>query len=170
VLVGNFDGDFYSLDLKARAADRAGERFDSSREWKFDGSAWIWARGVIDGNTVYVSTLNGEIFALDLASGRPVWTSPSQIEGQIVGDPVIFSGPRGKSLAVASGEQDVWVIDMATGDDVGKFDTNAGVKASPAITDEFLFVYTLDEELQWFSRGDLARRGCLKMPSGEVCG
>ncbi|MCH7739165.1 MAG: PQQ-binding-like beta-propeller repeat protein [Chloroflexi bacterium] len=175
--VGDFEGSFYALDLEARALDTTGRTLDLSREWKFDAKAWIWAKAVVDGDVVYAATLSGDVFALDRDSGQPIWPAPTEIEGQIVAQPAIYDDPSkrsgsrsGRLLAVPSGDDAVWVIDAATGQELGKFATNSGVKASPVVKDNLLYVHTLDRELQWFSLGDRSQLGCLKLQSGERCG
>ena len=175
--VGDFEGSFYALDLEARALDTTGRTLDLSREWKFDAKAWIWAKAVVDGDVVYATTLSGDVFALDRDSGRPIWPAPTVIEGQILAQPAIYDDPSkrsssrsGRLLAVPSGDDAVWVIDAATGQELGKFATNSGVKASPVVKDNLLYVHTLNRELQWFSLGDRSQQGCLKLQSGERCG
>ncbi len=175
--VGDFEGKFYALDLEARARDTTGRTLDPAREWKFDAKAWIWAKAVVDGDVVYVATLSGDVFALGRDTGQPVWPAPTEIDGQIVAEPAIYDGPprpssgrRDRLLAVPSGDDAIWVIDATTGQELGKFATNSGVKASPVVIDDVLYVHTLDRELQWFSLGDRSLQGCLKLQSGEVCG
>jgi outer membrane protein assembly factor BamB len=175
--VGDFDGKFYALDLEARALDNTGRTLDLNREWKFNAKGWIWAKAVIDGDVIYVATLDGDVFALNRDSGQPIWPGPTQIEGQIVAQPAIYDGPlkpsSGRSdrlLAVPSGDDAVWVVDAVTGQELGKFATSSGVKASPVVKDDLLYVHTLDREFQWFSLGDRAQQGCLKLQSGERCG
>ena len=175
--VGDFEGMFYALDLEARILDTTGRTLDPSREWKFDANAWIWAKAIVDGDIVYAATLSGDVFALNRDSGQPVWPAPTKIEGQIVAQPAIYDGPpkpsSGRSdrlLAVPSGDDAVWVIDAATGQELGKFATDSGVNASPVVVGNLLYVHTLDRELQWFSLGDRSQQGCLKLQSGERCG
>ncbi len=175
--VGDFAGSFFALDLQARASDATGRTLDPGREWKFDASSWIWAKAVVDGDTVYAATLGGELFALNRDTGAPIWASPAEIEGQIVAAPAIYDGPPRPSggrtdrlLAVPSGEDAVWVVNAANGQDLGKFSTDSGVKASPVVSGNLLYVHTLDRELQWFSLTDRSQQGCLKIESGDICG
>lgn len=175
--VGDFEGIFYSLDLNARALDTTGRTLDPSSEWRFDADGWIWAEAVVDGSAVFVSTLNGDVFALDRATGEEIWAAPTEVDGQIVAKPAIYDGPPKPSggrpdrlLAVPSGDDAVWVIDTATGQDLGKFATDSGVKASPVVVGDLIYVHTLDRELQWFSTNDRSQQGCLKLQSGDICG
>ncbi|MCH8221989.1 MAG: PQQ-binding-like beta-propeller repeat protein [Chloroflexi bacterium] len=175
--VGDFEGSFYALDLEARIRDTTGRTLEPAGEWKFDAKAWIWAKAVVDGDIVYVATLDGDVFALNRDSGQPVWAAPAGIEGQIVAQPAIYDGPPPPSggrpdrlLAVPSGEDAVWIVATANGQVLGKFATNSGVKASPVVKDNLIYVHTLDREFQWFSIGDRSQLGCLKLQSGERCG
>lgn len=167
--VGDFEGNFYSLDLDARPADPEGHRLDPAREWRFDVGAWVWAPPVVDGDVLYVGTLDGEVFALDRGTGKPLWAGPANVGGQIVASPVMMDVRGRKTLAIPSGDEDVWIVDVATGDVDGKFSTDTGVKARPVVIGNFIYVHTLDQQLKWFSINDRTLRGCVEIPSGQSC-
>ena len=176
LFVGDLSNNFYSLDLATRARMVSGDAINPSTEWSYDAGGWIWAAAAIEDGVAYVSTLGGEVHAVNASNGQAAWSFPVEIEGQIVATPTLYDGPprpsgsaRGRLLAVPSGDQDVWVIDTATGQQLGKFATASAVKSSPVISEEVIYIHTLERELQWFSTNDRSRLGCLKLDNGEDC-
>jgi outer membrane protein assembly factor BamB len=174
--VGDLRGNFYALDLQARARTSAARALDPATEWRAETNAWVWAPAIEEGGVIYVSTLAGTVHAFDALSGTVRWAEPAKIDGQIVAAPLLIDGPtrpsgraRDRLLAVPSGSDDVWVLDALTGQDLGKFATEGGVKASPAATGNTLYVHTLKRQLQWFSLQDRALLGCVKLNNGEDC-
>ena len=174
--VGDLRNNFYSLDLSTRARAITGDAINPSTEWKYDANGWVWAEAVIEDGIAYVANLGGEVHAVSITTGQAIWSDFVKIEGQIVAAPTLYDGPRRPSsglrdrlLAVPSGDQDVWVVDIATGQELGKFATASAVKSSPVVSESVIYVHTLEGELQWFSTNDRARLGCLKLNNGEDC-
>ncbi len=174
--VGDLRNNFYSLDLSTRARAVTGDTINPSTEWKYDANGWVWAEAVIEDGIAYVANLGGEVHAVSITTGQAIWSDSVKIEGQIVAAPTLYDGPqrpsgraRDRLLAVPSGDQDVWVIDIATGQELGKFATASAVKSSPVVSESVIYIHTLERELQWFSTNDRARLGCLKLKNGEDC-
>jgi outer membrane protein assembly factor BamB len=174
--VGDLRNNFYSLDIATRARAISGDEIDPSTEWIYDANGWVWAEAVIEGGIAFVANLGGEVHAVSLATGQEFWSESVKLEDQIVAAPVLYDGPprpssglRDRLLAVPLGDADVWVIEIATGQELGKFVTGSGVKSSPVISESTIYIHTLDRELQWFSTNDRARQGCLKLNNGEDC-
>jgi outer membrane protein assembly factor BamB len=174
--VGDLRNNFYSLDIATRARALSGDEIDSSTEWIYDANGWVWAEAVIEDGVAFVANLGGEVHAVSIANGQAFWSESVKIEGQIVAAPALYDGPprpstrqRDRLLAVPSGDLDVWVVDVATGQELGKFATGSSVKASPVVSESTIYIHTLDRELQWFSTNDRARLGCLNLNTGEDC-
>jgi outer membrane protein assembly factor BamB len=169
---GDLANNAYKLNVSTRqaASDRSGVNTGNG-EWKFDAGAWIWAKPVIEDGIVFVSTLDGSIYALNESTGSENWSA--SIEGQIVAAPTLFDRKRGdtreRSLAVPSGEKNVWVISVIDGRELGVFVTNEPVKSTPLVYENALYVHAMNDELMWFSVDDMTSRGCVDLKGGGRC-
>jgi outer membrane protein assembly factor BamB len=169
---GDLGSNAYKLDIASRSvSSQLSEVNSGSGEWIFEANAWVWAKPVIEDGVVYVSTLDGSIHAIDDASGSEKWSA--SIEGQIVSAPTLFDRKRGdtreRALAVPSGENNVWVISVIDGRELGVFVTNEPVKSTPLIHNDQLYVHTLNGDLKWFSVDDTTQRGCVDLKGGGRC-
>ena len=106
---------------------------------------------VYDG-TVYVGTENGSgIFAFDADTGDEIWSETTHINGNIsrgivVVDGVIYAGTN-------VGGNSVQAFDAESGDELWEFETEGGVRSSPALVDGKVLVGTMDGFL--YSLGEL---------------
>ena len=172
---GDLASNVYKLDTTSRTTSMMLPNVDKGQvttgEWKFDAGAWVWAAPVIEDGVVYVSALDGSIFALDEMTGSENWSSV--IEGQIVSSPTLFDRKRGdtreRALAVPSGENNVWVISVIDGRELGVFITDEPVKSTPLIYNDNLYVHALNGDLKWFSVDDTTQRGCVDLKGGGRC-
>jgi len=169
---GDLGSNVYKINASARTGSSVVSDLNSSNgEWVFDVGAWVWAAPVIENGVVYVSALDGSIFALDDASGSENWSS--SIQGQIVSSPTLFDRKRGdtreRALAVPSGEENVWVISVIDGRELGVFVTDGPVKSTPLIYNDNLYVHALNGDLKWFSVDDTTQRGCVDLKGGGRC-
>ncbi|MGY8880843.1 MAG: outer membrane protein assembly factor BamB family protein [Dehalococcoidia bacterium] len=172
---GDLASNVYKLDTTSRTSSMMLPDGDKGQvntgEWKFDAGAWVWAAPVIEDGVVYVSALDGAIFALDEATGSENWSS--LIAGQIVSSPTLFDRKRGdtreRALAVPSGEENVWVISVIDGRELGVFVTDGPVKSTPLIYNDNLYVHALNGDLKWFSVDDTTQRGCVDLKGGGRC-
>ena len=162
VYFGDLASNFYRLNPRSQSPD-----------WQFNAEAWVWAEGIPDDEkgTIYVSTLGGHIYALNISSGDLIWST--RIEGQIVGSPLLFDRIRNdfsqRVLAVPSGEQDVQVLNVNDGQIIGTFPTDSAVKSSPILINDFIYIHTLDGELKWYSPSDQTLQGCVALKDGGRC-
>ena len=169
---GDFANNAYKLNNLTRVSSSNNSNVEAGNgEWKFDAGAWVWAKPVIEGDTVYISALDGAVFAIDDSSGVEKWSA--SLDGQIVASPTLFDRKRGdtreRALAVPSGESNVWVISVIDGRELGVFVTDEKIKSTPLIYNNQLFVHTLNGDLKWFSVDDTTQRGCVELKSGARC-
>lgn len=179
VYFGDLAGKVYKLNVLARNAEVKsaeanvhGEKIDlANGEWIFDAGAWVWAKPVKEDGTLFVSALDGSIHAVDDSTGNKIWSA--SIEGQIVSSPILFDRKRGqireRALAVPSGDENVWVISVIDGRELGVFVTEEPVKSSPLVHEGNLYVHTLNGQLKWFSVDDTTQRGCIDLKDGAQC-
>ena len=93
VIVGSFDKKLYALD-----AD------DGTLRWTFEGNNWFWAGAVADERTIFASSMDGNVYALD-ASGNLRWKY--QVGSSIVSTPVLTTS----GLVVASKDGKIILLD-----------------------------------------------------------
>lgn len=80
------DGMLYSgsFGAKIKAVDSATQ----SKKWTFDTEGWIWDAPALEGETLYVGDLEGNLYAINALDGSLVW-GPVQPNGTILGTPLV---------------------------------------------------------------------------------
>ncbi len=78
IMFGSFDGIFYALDSS------------SGKElWRFsDSTGWFWGRSTATDTHIYVPSLDGNLYAINVDNGRLAWKV--ETEGPIIGSPLII--------------------------------------------------------------------------------
>ncbi len=125
-----------------------------SLAWEFDTGEMIDSSAAIVDGTVYVGSQAGELHAVDLATGEPVWKYTTV-------DPIGESSPAVSGGVVYIGDLGgrVHAVDAATGEGIWTFETESEIKASPVVEDGKvligsydLYLYAIDAatgELAW---------------------
>ncbi len=163
VYFGDLASRFYRLNPRSQDAD-----------WVFGTGAWVWAQATPDpdNGAIYVSTLGGHVYALNISTGLSTWAQ--RIEGQIIGKPLLFERVRNDFsqtvLAVPSGDDGVHVLNVLNGEVLGTFPTDSAVKSSPVLINDFVYIHTLDGDLKWYSPSDQTLQGCVALKDGGRCG
>ena len=93
VIVGSFDKKLYALDAA-----------DGTLRWTFEGNNWFWAGAVADERTIFASSMDGNVYALD-ASLNLLWKY--QVGSSIVSTPVLTTN----GLVVASKDGKIILLD-----------------------------------------------------------
>lgn len=76
LLVGTFGNELVALD-----------KSNGSVEWRFDTEAWVWGNPLVIGENAYFGDLNGNIYVLEVDSGREAWES-EKLDGAVTSTPV----------------------------------------------------------------------------------
>ena len=116
VYIGSFDGIFYSID---GLTGKEISRFEG-------GKGWYWGTPITDGETIFIPSLNGSLYALSLDSLNPVWERPLETEGPIIGSPVIV----GDFIAVPSRDEGVYLARLLDGRFEDRCDIDSPLRAS----------------------------------------
>ena len=162
IYFGDLASNFYRLNPRSQSID-----------WQFEAEAWVWAEGIPDvqKGTIYVSTLGGHIYSLNIGSGDLIWSA--KIDGQVIGTPLLFDRTRNeftqRVLAVPSGTEDVHVLNVNDGQIIGTFPTDSAVKSAPVLINDFVYIHTLDGQLKWYSPSDQTLQGCVALKDGGRC-
>ncbi|HLK61567.1 MAG TPA: PQQ-binding-like beta-propeller repeat protein [Chthonomonadaceae bacterium] len=97
-----------------------------TRKWAIDLNDAIQSSPLLAGDTLYVSSLDGHVYALDKERGRRRWSFPTK--GQFLASPVIADGV----LYIGSTDHNLYALDPASGRPRWHFDTGSPVLASAA--------------------------------------
>lgn len=108
---------------------------------------------IIDAGTIFVSTFQGNVAAVDVDSGRIQWLRQiSSFAGLAVNDDYVF---------VSDEQSNLWALDRYSGDSVWKQDKLlARSLTAPVLHDNYLVVGDLEGYLHWFdsTNGQLIAR------------
>ncbi len=169
--IGSFGDDVFALDLAHRRQNPNSNVLNSSSEWVFETGGWVWAEPLLADGILYVASLPGDVFALNADNGQPRWGEPAKAGDEIVAQPVIFESNRGPALAVPSGEENIFVVLLADGQVTGEFNTSGrGMKSSPVLIDDVLFVHTDSGQFKRFQPGTLSQLSCVEAKGeGKGC-
>jgi outer membrane protein assembly factor BamB len=121
-IIGNGDGKVYALRLD-----------DGSKAWEFATQDRVWAAPVVDGNTVYVTSLDHRLYALDVETGAERWRF--EAGGAISATPVLANG----ALWVGDFTSTLYQIDLESQDAVWTFEANDWLWASPLLDGDNLY-------------------------------
>ena len=102
----------------------------------------------MEGGVVYAGSLDGNIYALDLNSGQPVWEEPFAAEKPIRAAPILLEG----ILVVADRSGNLYGLDPATGDrrwsaPSGPRNVEGDVLGHPILLADRVLVSTRDGDL-----------------------
>ena len=97
------DGNAYALDAQA-----------GSLLWTFPTENRIWARPLILSDTVYVSSLDHHLYALDLETGQPRWEEPFEAGGAIASQPLAYDGV----IYIGAFDSQLYALDQETGEQI----------------------------------------------------
>ena len=97
----------------------------------------------VAGETVFVATTVGRVFALEALTGKQIWTA--EVGGNITSAPTI----AGNTLLVGTEAGVVAGVDVASGAVVWDFDTGSGqqITASPVVAGDTMYVASHDGKL-----------------------
>ena len=100
LLVGGIDRTLYALN------PTTGEV-----KWSFEADNWFWSRPLVANGKVYVPNLDSHVYALDLATGRPLWDKPFEADSPVRSSPLLV----GDVLIVVDRTGNVYGLNPATG-------------------------------------------------------
>ena len=118
-------------------------------QWEFflDGS--IFGNAVIDsgGDTLFIGSTTGFLYALNADSGSPLWRFPADdvgaIQGGIWGTPAIDQD----TLYVPGMDKYLYAVDIATGTLKWKFETAGQIAGTPLVEGNSIYFGSFDHNL-----------------------
>ena len=118
----------------APSAPSASATPSATVRWTFDTGYDVNTRPAVAGGTVYVSSRDGKVHALDAGTGRLRWTYA--IGGSVDSGPAVAGG----TVYVASDDDTVYALDAATGGLRWTYTTGDCVYSSPAVAGGTVYV------------------------------
>ncbi|WP_293942031.1 MULTISPECIES: PQQ-binding-like beta-propeller repeat protein [unclassified Sphingobacterium] len=102
--------------------------------WTFEDASDIGAGLTIDKNKVITSNTAGDIFALDLKSGKKLWSY--RTGGKVYSTPGVWKG----IVVAGSSDHFIYAVDVENGKLLWKVQTDKAVLGSPLIQDGVAFI------------------------------
>lgn len=161
VFAATAGNELYALDLEE--LDRLGwvEKADESRRvreqaaviWEFSARHGIWSAPLVTTDTLYVTSLDHHVYALETDTGREMWAT--ELPGAMAGSPVLSDD--GETLYVGNFDHHLYALDASSGQQRWQVKGNGWIWGRPVLAGEKLFF------------GDLAGYlHCVQPGTGEV--
>ena len=132
----NSDNTLYALDLNGNLL------------WKFETGDPLWATPLLDGETLYLASMDHMLYAINASTGTELWAT--DLGSATVATPAM---DENGTLYIGTFESEVLAIESGDGTVLWRFATNDWVWASPLLYDGKVFVsdisgvlYALDTE------------------------
>jgi len=100
LLVGGIDSKLYALDPKT-----------GDEKWSFEGGNWFWGRPLVYGDTVYIADLDGNVHALGLDDGNPLWPEAFKTDAAVRSAPLL----AGETLVIVDRSGNAYGVDPDNG-------------------------------------------------------
>lgn len=126
LLAPSSDNHLYALDFSGNLA------------WKFTTGEAQWSQPASDGSSVFLSSLDHNVYAIDLQTGELIWKV--DMGGAVVGQPVVADG----LVFIGSFAKKLVALDAATGNEVWSLSTSNWVWAGATLVDGTLYFGDID--------------------------
>lgn len=103
VYVAGFDSKLRAIDIDTHV-----------ERWSFRADNWFWTTPIFVNGVVYAGSLDGNVYAVDIATGDLAWARPFETDDPVRSAPVLAGGV----IVVADRGGNVYGIDPETGVDV----------------------------------------------------
>lgn len=103
-----------------------------STAWRFETDRGVWAQPLLDGNTLYIPSMNHILYAVNAQSGEEIWRV--DLGGAIGTTPVLYDG----YLYVGSFARKLFKI-STDGSIAAEYSTKDWVWSEPTIVDDVLY-------------------------------
>ena len=121
--------------------------------WVYNTPGWIWSGASLHDGILYFGDLEGNLFALDAASGDEKWSIKA--DGAIVSKPLVFNN----QIYYTTENTNVYAVDL-NGNPTWRQETSAKVYAPVVAAEDLILVtmtnneeplvaYDLDGKLLW---------------------
>ncbi len=135
VYVNSDDGNLYKLDARSgKTVWRASIDSRPAPRPKRQVSDRYGSSALVDDERIYVGSPDGNLYALDAASGRELWRAAS--EGKVYGSPI----HHGDAVIFGSFDGLLYSVAAADGNPRWQVDTRGAISTAPAVADNSIVV------------------------------
>ncbi len=122
------DGNVYALDSKG------------NEKWSTSVSAHgVWTSPTTDGTSIFVTSLDHEVAALDAQSGKQQWKAT--LDNSILGSPAVGSDGN---IYIGTLSGSLYALKASDGSQLWKQNLNGGIWSTPVIDGDMLYVGTVN--------------------------
>jgi outer membrane protein assembly factor BamB len=144
VYFADYAGTVYALNSSSRIA---GHSFPQqlAGEWEYPDEGDIGnivGSPVVADGILYIGSSDGNLYALDTATGKPAWDSPYVTGDQIWSTPVVHEGV----VYVGSFDDKLHAIDTAAGTSLWEFEAGGTITATPLIYNGTIYFGSFDRK------------------------
>lgn len=127
--VGSDDGQVYGIDAESGAV-----------HFCLDVGGAVWSTPLIVDNTMYISTMKGEVRAVEPGDWHPKWRGPFRTSAGLLTDPVLAEG----KVIVGGIGQTLFALDAETGKQVWSFPGGNWFWGRPVVAGKTVYATNLD--------------------------
>ncbi len=131
IYVGSFDRSFYAVDASSGQISKL-----------LTAGNWFWGGVATDGRSLFVPSLDGKLYAVNLATGAQLWT-PFDTGGAILSTPVVI----GSQVVVASDADTLYLLSASNGSVQWSFEIGADVRGPLMAKDGVVYVHAMDRTI-----------------------
>ena len=114
-------------------------------KWRFDTDGWVWGSPTVSGDRVYLADLDGNVYALDAATGRSYWRS-QQLDSAVRGSPALDND----TVFIATDGGSLYALDAINGNQIWGFQVDASnadrLLADPIARDGLVYITAMNGE------------------------
>ena len=139
------ESDVVALDIDAIQITPDCGRYETSNcrpdpvIWTFETDRGLWSAPVIVGDVVYFSCMDHNMYAVDIATGREIWSR--DLGSALASAPLYIPGENERFYLGTFG-QEVYEISMQ-GEVLAEYDAKGWIWSTPVIMDDVLYVTDL---------------------------
>ena len=146
IYAASADGILHAIDASSLSPSSSGEK-TAKEAWSFTTEGSIWSTPLLDSGTLYVTSMDKHVYALDAETGKLQWKYPDQNSapenpalGGIVGAPALHKGV----LYFSSFNNRLYALDVETHKILWRYTTENWVWGSPVVDDSTGYVIAAD--------------------------
>ena len=138
--VGTFGQSFYTVDIQSGA-----------KSIILEADNWFWASPYADNERIYIPSLDGRLYAIDIRSKTLIWKYPTgDVVSPIVSTPVVEMD----IVALGSDDANLILLDSASGARLWDQRIGEKIRAPLASANGIVFVHSIDRKLHAYDLND----------------
>jgi outer membrane protein assembly factor BamB len=146
VYFGSYEGKVYALNSSSRVAGHSFPQ-ESKGEWVYpeeDSIGPIVGSPEVADGILYIGSSDGNLYAIDTATGELAWDSPFTTEDRIWATPLVYDSV----VYIGSYDGKLYAVDAADGTLVWEdpFDAGGAISATPLIYNETIYIGSFDRK------------------------